>query len=113
MKRKDARQLAPEAQEAIRMRAVEAVQGGMSQTDAARVFGVTRRAVNGWVRRYRAGGPSALKAHKRGRPPSFRLPPHEAALTVRTIKDRCPERDGLPTKDCARHEAFHRHPRVQ
>ncbi len=91
MKRKDARNLAPQAQEAIRMRAVEAVRGGMSQTSAARIFGVTRRAVSGWMKRYRVGGIRALQARKRGRPPSFRLAPHQAALMVRTIKDWCPD----------------------
>ena len=96
MKRNDARQLAPQAQEAMRMRAVEAVRGGMPQTDAARIFGVTRRAVSGWMKRYRAGGLEALKARKRGRPRRSRLPPRQAALTVRTIKDRCPDQLRMP-----------------
>lgn len=55
MKCNDVRKLAPQAQEATRMRAVEAVRGGISQMDAARIFGVTRRAVNGWVSWYRFG----------------------------------------------------------
>lgn len=96
MKRKDARQLAPQAQEAIRMRAVAAVRGGMSQTNAARIFEVTRRAVSGWMKRYRAGGIKALKARKRGRPTSFRLAPYQAALTVRSIKDKCPDQLSMP-----------------
>jgi transposase len=96
MKRKDARHLAPQAQEAIRMRAVEAVRGGMSQTDAARIFGVTRRAVSKWMQRYRTGGTSALKARKRGRPPESRLAGHQAGLVVRTITDRCPDQVKMP-----------------
>ena len=78
------------------MRAVEAVRGGMSQTDAARIFGVTRRAVSKWMQRYRAGGPSALKARKRGRRPESRLVGHQAALVVRTITDRCPDQVKMP-----------------
>lgn len=78
------------------MRAVEAVRGGMSQTDAARIFGVTRRAVSKWMQRYRAAGPSALKARKRGRPRESRLAGHQAALVVRTITDRCPDQVKMP-----------------
>ncbi len=78
------------------MRAVEAVRGGMSQTDAARIFGVTRRAVSKWMQRYRAGGTAALKGRKRGRPPQSRLAGHQAALVVRTITDRCPDQVKMP-----------------
>ena len=45
MKNKDARSLSADAQEALRLRAVHAVNGGMKQTDAVRRFGVSRAAL--------------------------------------------------------------------
>jgi len=78
------------------MRAVEAVRGGMSQSDAARIFGVSRRAVNGWVKKYQRGGAKALKAKRRGRPSTTRLKPHQAALVARTVQDRCPDQVKMP-----------------
>lgn len=63
MKRLDARHLSPQAQETLRLRVSRAVQGGMSQTEAARVFGVSRQSVNGWSQRRRQqGGVGALRA---------------------------------------------------
>ena len=47
---KDARSLAPAAQEDLRRRVVKAVEGGLKQTKAAEVFGVARGTVNRWVR---------------------------------------------------------------
>jgi transposase len=96
MKPKDARHLAPQAQEAIRMRVVEAVRGGMSQSEAARVFGVARSAISLWMRAFRRGGMNALKAKRRGRPRQSRLAGHQAALTVRTIQERCPDQVQMP-----------------
>src|SRR5215470_16483 len=96
MSQADARSLSPEAQEALRLRVVAAVQGGMSQTEAARVFGVARPTVNSWIGRAARGGRSALKARKRGRPPQPRLAPHQAATTVRMILSGCPDQLSLP-----------------
>ena len=60
--------LSPEAQEAIRLRAVQAILGGMKQVEAVRVFGVSRAAIGKWMARYRKGGLKALRAGRRGRP---------------------------------------------
>lgn len=68
----------------------------MSQSEAARVFHVSRVAVNGWVKRFREQGARGLRAKPRGRPPSFRLAPHQAATTVRLITNRCPDQLRLP-----------------
>ena len=51
MTKRDARFLTSEAQEALRIRVVEAVRGGKLQMEAARVFGVSRVSVNGWMKR--------------------------------------------------------------
>lgn len=65
----DARRLSPQGQEDLRRRVVTAIDGGMTQLEAARVFGVSRRAVGAWIRAHRAFGPDGLRAHRRGRPP--------------------------------------------
>lgn len=98
MKRQDARNLNPEAQHALRERAVHAVvKQGMSQSEAARVFGVSRYAVNGWVADYRAGGAAALKPRKKGpaQSPAL-LKPWQAAAIVKLIKDNGPDQLKLP-----------------
>ena len=64
----DFRSFGPEAQEAIRMRAVEVAKAGMRKSRAAQAFGVSRRALSNWMRADRRGGREALKAKPRGRP---------------------------------------------
>jgi transposase len=96
MKKRDARLLSPGAQEDLRRRVVQAVRDGMSQSEAARVFGVSRQAVNGWVGKVRRRGLRSLKARGRGRPGQSRLAPHQSATTVRLITDRCPDQLKLP-----------------
>ena len=75
---------------------VEAVQKGLSQTEAARVFGVARGTVNRWMGLVGRAGRRALKARRRGRPRVSRLAPHRAATTVRHILSGCPDRLSLP-----------------
>jgi len=56
----------------LRKRAVTQVQAGESPEVVARVFGVSRQAMYGWLARYRGGGWHALDARKRGgRPPKL------------------------------------------
>jgi transposase-like protein len=52
----DARKLSPESLADLRRRVVAAVHGGMTQSEAARAFGVSRRAVGVWVRAHRVAG---------------------------------------------------------
>src|SRR5919202_6530259 len=72
----DTRSLPAAAQAALRKRAVRAVLDGMTQAQAARVFGVHHNAVNRWVKRYREGGFQGLGEQRRGRRPG-----EQAALT--------------------------------
>jgi transposase len=65
----DTRSLPAAAQAALRSRAVHAVLDGMTQAQAARVFGVHHNAVNRWVKRYRQGGFQGLAEQRRGRRP--------------------------------------------
>ena len=67
MKKRDARCLSPGAQAEIRLRVINAVQGGMKQAEAARVFGVSRWSVVQWAKSHRKLGAQALGAKRRGR----------------------------------------------
>jgi len=75
---------------------VEAVQKGLWQTEAARVFGVARGTVSRRMGLVERVGRRALKARRRGRPPVSRLAPHQAATTVRYIISGCPDQLSLP-----------------
>lgn len=67
MAKRDARFLAPEAQAEIRLRVMDALQEGMSQTRAAQIFGVSRWSVVQWAKVHRGLGVQALVAKRRGR----------------------------------------------
>ena len=92
----DARSLPAVAQEDLRRRVVKAVQAGLSQTEAARVFGVARGTINGWMQRYARGGAAALRRRRRGRPPGSILAPQQARAAVRLVLTRCPDQLQLP-----------------
>jgi transposase len=96
MESTDARYLSPEAQEAVRMRVMEAVRGGLRPAVAARTFGVSRSWVFNWRRRVALGNITSLRSKPRGRPKESRLKGHQAASVVRTITDRCPDQLKLP-----------------
>jgi transposase len=93
----DARSLSSRDQEDLRRKVVHAVtEEGMSRSEAARTFKVSRYSVITWVQGYEAGGVTALKARKRGRPkePSVLLP-HQCATIVRLITNRSPDQQQL------------------
>src|SRR2546425_4268240 len=96
MKTEDARSLSAKAQEALRRLVVQAVREGLTQAEAARLFGVARGTVNGWMGLWEREGSPGLKAGRRGRPPCPRLAPPQAATTVRVILSRCPDQLRLP-----------------
>lgn len=96
MKLKDARHLSASAQETLRYRVVNAVENGMSKSEAARVFKVSRTAVHNWTKAVDSSGTSSLKAKKRGRRASSRLLPHQAATAVRLMEQKCPDQLDLP-----------------
>src|ERR1700693_4456490 len=96
MGKHDARSLSVEAQEDLRRRVVETVQKGLSQTEAAGIFGVARGTVSRWMGLVGRVGRRALKARRRGRPPVSRLASHQAATTVRYIISGCPDQLSLP-----------------
>jgi len=96
METTDARQLSPDAQEALRCRCVKAVQDGMSQTQAAALFNVARGTVNRWVNLVREAGETALKQQPKGGDRRSKLTATQAACIVNTIRDHNPDQLKLP-----------------
>lgn len=97
-KQQDGRKVSPAGQEAIRLRAVAAVQEGMGKSEAARLFGVSRRALYNWLARAATEGKQALKGDRRGRPKGrgAKMTPWQAATTARLVRDKCPDQLKLP-----------------
>ena len=93
----DTRSLPAAAQAALRTRAVRAVLAGMTQAQAARVFGVHHNAVNRWVKRYRQGGWEGLAERRRGRRPgeqaALSAPQQQAVIAL--VRDSTPDQLGL------------------
>ena len=99
MPTKDARALSPDAQEALRKRAVQAyLAGGMTQGQVVAAFGVHRSALTKWLAAYRATGESALAARKKGPAKGTRtlLTPTQATHIKKLIIDKCPDQLKLP-----------------
>lgn len=93
----DARSLDADAQAHLRRSAVQAVRDGMKQTQAARVFGVSVKAVNNWIARDKSGGLRALKPRRRGRPAGDGLLDATQAARIRQmIIDSMPDQLKLP-----------------
>lgn len=96
MNPQDTRRLSPEAQEALRIRVVQAVRGGLKKSHAARTFGVSRASIDTWLKKVAESDLRALRSKPRGRPRRSRLAGWQAATTVRLITDRCPDQLKLP-----------------
>src|SRR5215470_14076458 len=62
MRKNDARQLDHATLETMRERAVRSVQTGENPEIVARVMGINRSTIYGWLAQYRRGGWGALKA---------------------------------------------------
>jgi transposase len=72
MRTNDARRLDHATLEAMRERAVRSVHNGESPEVVARIIGINRSTIYGWLAQYRRGGWSALKAKPLfGRPPKL------------------------------------------
>jgi transposase len=93
----DARKLDGATQAHLRRSVVRAVRGGMRQTQAAEVFGISLRAVNKWMALDKAGGLRALKPKRRGRPAGDgRLDRVQSARIRQLIIDALPDQLKLP-----------------
>ena len=96
-RRTDARTLESSALHLLRRQVVQAVRGEMSQTDAARTFGASLRAVSKWMRLDREGGLRALTLKRRGRRPGEgRLSAKRAGRIRSMIVGKMPDQLKLP-----------------
>ena len=93
----DTRSLPAAAQAALRSRAVRAVLDGMTQAEAAQVFGVHHNAVNRWIKRYREGGWAGLSEQRRGRRPGEQaaLSQSQQQEVIALVRDSTPDQLGL------------------
>ena len=96
MKNKDARSLPSAAQEQLRRRSVQAVRDGMTQLEAARIFGVTRQTIGVWVKKVGNKSLDVLAAKPQGRPIGKTLPLRQAKLIAQAISNKPPDQLRLP-----------------
>ena len=88
MRENDARKLTHTELTELRKRGVSAVQDGQLPKLVAKVLGVQRSTLFGWLARYRRGGWGALVARKRGgRPPKLTAKMLEWIYTTVPMKD--------------------------
>ena len=85
----------PKAQEDLRLRVVEAVQNGISQTEAARVFGLARGTINRWMgrRKRRASGAERTAS---GTATGVAIGPASSGHDGAHILSGCPDQLSLP-----------------
>jgi transposase len=93
MKANDARRLDHATLEAMRERAVRSVQDGESAEVVARVMGIDRSTIYGWLAQYRRGGWGALKAK-----PLFGRPPKLDGRKLKWIYDTVTQKNPLQLK---------------
>lgn len=93
MKRMDA-----SAQTELRLRVVSAVLAGLSQTQAAKLFGVGVRSVNRWMAGAHAGGLAAVAGKARGRRKgeAGKLSARQSERIRRLVMGRMPDQLKLP-----------------
>jgi transposase len=97
MDNRDTRSLSGDAQEALRMRAVNAVLSGRKQVEVAAFFGISRQALSEWLKAYALHGQKGLQAKPKGRHAGGRiLNSQQASQICQAIKERCPDHFNLP-----------------
>lgn len=93
MRTNDARRLDHATLEAMRERAVRSVQDGESPEVVARVMGINRSTIFGWLAQYRRGGWGALKAK-----PLFGRPPKLDGKKLKWVFDTVTQKNPLQLK---------------
>src|SRR4030095_11270501 len=93
----DTRSLPAAAQAALRNRAVRAVLDGMTQVEAARVFGVHHNALHRRDQTHRQGGWAGLSERRRGRRPGEQaaLSQFQQQEVMALVRDSTPDQLGL------------------
>jgi len=71
MKYKNTRSLSPSAQEALRMRAVQAALKADTQKEVCQYFAISRQSLNSWLKNIEKGDGKHLKPGKKAAPIAF------------------------------------------
>ena len=93
MRTNDARRLDHATLEAMRERAVRSVHDGESPETVARIIGINRSTIYGWLAQYRRGGWSALKAK-----PLFGRPPKLDGKKLKWVYDTVTQKNPMQLK---------------
>jgi len=93
MRTNDARRLDHATLEAMRERAVRSVHDGESPEVVARIIGINRSTIYGWLAQYRRGGWSALKAK-----PLFGRPPKLDGKKLKWVYDAVTQKNPMQLK---------------
>lgn len=98
MAKRDARFLGAATQAEIRVRAMQALSEGMTQSQAAQSFGVSRWSIVQWTKAVRRGGFAALAAKRRGRRAgeAGKLDAKQCARIRRLVIGKMPDQLKLP-----------------
>jgi transposase len=97
MENRDTRSLSGDAQEALRIRAVNAVLAGRKQVEVAAFFGISRQALSEWLKAYALHGQTGLQTKRKGRRPGGRiLKSLQISQICQAIKEHCPDHFNLP-----------------
>lgn len=91
MEKRDARTLKKEAQKEIRILAIEHWKKNGNMAEAARIFGVSYRAVRKWVSKYSEKGVEHLAEDRRGRPIGKELTRKQEVRIIWKISTKQPE----------------------
>lgn len=96
MRNDDTRKESQKGQDGIRRKVVRAVLAGMSNVEAARIFGVCRTSIWTWMKAYEKLGESGLSSKKRGCKPGKALTAQQAASIRKSVLGKNPGQLRLP-----------------
>ena len=97
MRETDTRKESQKGQDGVRRKVVHAIiKGGMSTSEAARVFGVSRTSIWAWNKKYQKDGQIGLVSKKRGRKKAQALTTAQAASIRKSVVGKNPGQLRLP-----------------
>jgi transposase len=96
MRNNDTRKESQKGQDGIRRKVIHAVAAGMKQTEAARIFGVSRTSIWTWMKAYAKSGEEGLRSKKRGRKARKALNEQQAASIRKSVLGKHPGQLRLP-----------------
>lgn len=96
MEKQDLRRLSISAQEAIRVRVLEALDNGIRMKDVISAFGVSDAVIYKWLKVRRTRKKNWKRQEKRGRPSQISLTKEQEKQARKMIIDKCPDQLKLP-----------------